>query len=493
MLKMASCDRQSAVFIGENAVYRMVYIGHEDSVLQVLREVDDINGIVATEICNDKELLATLPSESHKLVLKHKKIEFISYPHEWCASMLKDAALFHLELSQKMITKKFFLKDAHPWNILFEKGRPVFVDFTSIVAKDLLFCETYLDANQVREKDSDEVRLAWLFKEIFEKMYTPYFLQALCGYAFGQHSEVRKMIELTTLNASSSTITLRNCFPRIQRMRQIPRLIMRCFGLLRFQMQIKNITNRLIREKNITRFHVGIYALVNNLNVDIANTSYSNYYELKGEDNTWAYSESWNDKQKSVYDALNKPEIKSVLDVACNTGWFAILAEILGKRVVAFDIDEGCIEILYSKVKKNKLDILPLVLSFNNMTQDRYSIVDGKKVLINATQRLCSDSVIALGIIHHLALGLGLSFNKILDKLIALSRKQLVIEFVDLSDEMIQSEPSFFPAYYNDRSIGSDYNMQTLISLIELHGFDVSVKPSYPETRTILVCSRNAK
>ena len=256
-------------------------------------------------------------------------------------------------------------------------------------------------------------------------------------------------------------------------------------------MQIKNIINRLINEKNITIFYAEMHALVSNLKVEVFNSAYSNYYELKGENNAWVYSESWNDKQKSVYDSLNKPGIESVLDVACNTGWFAILANMLGKRVVAFDIDEGCIEVLYAKVKKDQLNILPLVLNFTEMTQDRFSIVDGKKVLINAAQRLCSDSVIALGIIHHLTLGLGLSFIEILDKLMPLCRKQLVIEFIDPSDEMIQSEASFFPAYFNDRSIISSYNMQTLTSLIETHGFEVSVRSSHPATRKILVCNMN--
>jgi SAM-dependent methyltransferase len=254
-------------------------------------------------------------------------------------------------------------------------------------------------------------------------------------------------------------------------------------------MQIKNIINRLISEKNITIFYAEMFALVSNLRVEIGNTAYSNYYELKGENSTWVYSESWNDKQKSVYSALNKPEIESVLDVACNTGWFAVMAEKLGKRVVAFDIDEGCIEILYAQVKKDQLDILPLVMNFTKMTQDRHSIVDSNIVLINATDRLRSDSLIALGIIHHLTLGAGLSFNEILDKLIPLCRKQLVIEFIDSDDEMIQSEPSFFPAYFNNRELLNGYDIKILIALIESRGFEVFCEKSHPSTRSILVCN----
>ena len=79
MLEIASCDRQSEVYLDEDAVYRVVHIGHEDSVSQVLKAVDAIDGIVATEICHDKELLATLASKKHKLVLKHKKHQSLDF------------------------------------------------------------------------------------------------------------------------------------------------------------------------------------------------------------------------------------------------------------------------------------------------------------------------------------------------------------------------------------------------------------------------------
>jgi hypothetical protein len=129
-------------------------------------------------------------------------------------------------------------------------------------------------------------------------------------------------------------------------------------------------------------------------------------------------------------------------------------------------------------------------MNFIQLTQDRYSIHDGNKVLTNAVERLRSDSVIALGIIHHLVLGLGLSFDDVLDSLIALSKKQLVIEFVDTNDAMICNEPEFFPAYFKNRDLISTYDMQTLIAKIESRGFVVEVRTSHPGTRKMLVCNR---
>jgi SAM-dependent methyltransferase len=301
---------------------------------------------------------------------------------------------------------------------------------------------------------------------------------------------VRRRIEDTTLNASTSTIGLRECMPKLRLGRTMIRKMLRLNKAKRDESQ----AFAALRDSSDTaRFYAAMRQHVQSLGVALGGSAYSAYYQQKGEDQDKVYSDVWNAKQKSVHDALNSPEIRSVLDVACNTGWFALMAEKLGKSVVAFDIDEGCIETLYSQVRCSRLNVLPLVMNFTQLTQDRYSIHDGNKVLINAKQRLRSDSVIALGIIHHLVLGLGLSFDEVLDSLVALCEKQLLIEFVAPDDAMIQDEPSFFPAYFKDRALISAYDMQTLIARIEARGFEISVRASHPETRKMLVCNKRAQ
>lgn len=487
MLKVASCDSQGAVYVDSDAVYRLVDRSHEESVLIILKSINtaDIEGVVQTEICSDGEVIDSINDAREALVLKHKKISYISYPHEWCASMLKDAALFHLELSERLFGHGLFLKDAHPWNILFEKGHPVFIDFTSIVSSDSLLAEEYLEANKLHRGEDTETRLACVHKEIFERMYLPYFIRPLSAYAFGQRSRVGKEIERTTLNSSTSIISMRACLPKVRlRISMFTQLL----GLLKSRVRVKKIIRQVIEKKDVPGFFREMKQCVTNIKVAVDNSAYSAYYRLKGEDNEQVYSEKWNAKQKAVYNALNIADVNSVLDVACNTGWYAIMAEKLGKRVVAFDIDEGCIENLYSQVKNDQLDILPLVLNFTELTQDRYSIYDGKKVLINASQRLRSDSVIALGIVHHLVLGLGMTFEKVLDRLIPLCEKQLVIEFVDTLDEKIVDEPTFFPAYNANRNLAENYDLDTFMICLNKYYSKVTIKDSYPGTRTILIC-----
>lgn len=486
--KMASCDSQGSVYIGENTVFRPVADAHAASVREVLTLVETgIDGVVETKVCVEADLPAELKGQG-ALTLQHRKIDFVSYSHEWCATMLQDAAAFHLTLSEQLLAKGLALKDAHPWNILFDRGHPIFVDFTSIVTEQGLFAEEYLEANQQFSDSSNNLRQAILVREIFARMFQPYFLNPLILYACGKRDQVRSRIENTTLNTATDTIRIRECFSFRLLSRSLIKNIVRLFI---YRKRESRAYSKLRDKSNLSAFYADMCSHVQGLPVEIGASDYSSYYKNKGEDQDWCFSENWNDKQKSVHHALNSSDITSVLDVACNTGWYALMAEKLGKRVVAFDIDESCIETLYRQVKHSRLNILPLVMNFTQLTRDRYSIHDGNKVLVNASKRLRSDAVIVLGLIHHLTLGLGMHFKDVLDSLIDLCRKRLVIEFVDPQDAMIQNEPSFFPAYFKNHEIMNKYDMQTMISEIERRGFTVQVLPSYPDTRKVLICDRD--
>src|SRR5262249_16699952 len=72
--------------------------------------------------------------DGYGMVLRHTPVPFVSYPNEWCLAMFKDAALTYLDLLKELLSRRLTLKDTHPWNLLFDRSRPVFVDITSITA-----------------------------------------------------------------------------------------------------------------------------------------------------------------------------------------------------------------------------------------------------------------------------------------------------------------------------------------------------------------------
>jgi hypothetical protein len=73
-----------------------------------------------------------LEFEGYDLVVRHRSIDHVSYPTEWCAPMFGDAASLYLDLLEALARRDLTLKDVHPWNLVFDGPAPLFVDLTSI-------------------------------------------------------------------------------------------------------------------------------------------------------------------------------------------------------------------------------------------------------------------------------------------------------------------------------------------------------------------------
>ena len=65
-------------------------------------------------------------------VLRHQTIPVVSYPYEWCFSMLQDVALLQIDLLLAALDEGMTLKDATPFNIQWIGTRPVFIDIGSV-------------------------------------------------------------------------------------------------------------------------------------------------------------------------------------------------------------------------------------------------------------------------------------------------------------------------------------------------------------------------
>ncbi len=67
---------------------------------------------------------------------EHERIWFPSYPHEWPAELLHAAGQLTQDLGRAALTEGFGLKDATPYNVLFQGGTPVFVDVLSFERRE---------------------------------------------------------------------------------------------------------------------------------------------------------------------------------------------------------------------------------------------------------------------------------------------------------------------------------------------------------------------
>jgi ribosomal protein L11 methylase PrmA len=139
-----------------------------------------------------------------------------------------------------------------------------------------------------------------------------------------------------------------------------------------------------------------------------------------------------------------------VWDLGANTGVFSRVASASGARVIAFDQDPYCVEANYLQSKQGGLDILPLVLNLSNPTpaigwenQERRSLL----------QRAGADTVLALALIHHLAISNNVPLPKLANFFAGICR-WLIIEFVPKEDPKVQlllaNREDIFSAYTLD-------------------------------------------
>jgi len=239
--------------------------------------------------------------------------------------------------------------------------------------------------------------------------------------------------------------------------------------------------------------------LLDDIDVTPVKSGYVSYYDAKGEKFDLSDQTCWHDKQKTVANIIDSEKPGTMLDIGANTGWFSILAAWRGIKVIATDVDESSIDALYLYSKQNHLQILPLLIPFNNMTRQifgmdcsdsEYSDRNFKAVPLYrpATERLKSDMVLCLGLLHHLVLGEGNKIGNIFEVLSDLTKKTLVMEYVDLDHELIVSEPSFFKCiieYTKDT-----YNIGIFIDHGKRYFTSVDVFASHPNTRKILVFNK---
>lgn len=488
---MVGFDTAGEVFVSGDRILRGIYPGDAEAVRDILGrcERDDLfkRGIVRTrELAENPH-----PELPYETVLEHERVPFVSYPHEWPALMLRDAALFHISLFEELGERGLTLKDWHPYNVLFNGVSPTFVDFTSIIPVEELGDQAHLS----RPPAAKGIARFWdtaavAVYENYRLMYEPYFGLPMAMMKDGRPAQARRRLYETALNSAATVISRREAFAGNFMGRLVYEL---ADWRLRFALLEKGPVKR--------RFFSLLKKMVAGAEVAPLGSAYSSYYEDKKEAFSTEPSPDWTGKQRSVREAIVESSPATVLDIGSNTGWFSILAARLGSSVVAVDLDEACIDSLYLTAKREELPILPLVVNLTAPAAARaaldfpgepsLSLIGGSEPLYPAPSgRLQCDMVMALALVHHLVLGQGLSFENVAAIFAGLSKKYLCAEYVELDDPMIVSDPPFFPAYNASPDSFEWYTLDNFIAALKAYFPTVEVRPSYPDTRVMLVAAK---
>jgi SAM-dependent methyltransferase len=403
-------DPESRVFYAGDEVYRALSPdGLEDfKALEASGLLDD-SRVVRTEVAQDTAALRGLLVHEPAGVLKHERIPFVSYPYEWTFSMLKDAALLQLDLLLAALEKDLVLKDSTPYNVQFKGSKPVFVDVGSF--------------ERLREGEP------WVGYRQFCMLYLyPLLLQAVKGVPF--QPWLRGSIDGIAPAEMRALMSFRDRFRR--------GLFTNVFLHARLEKRYADRTKEVAADVKRVGFKKELFVanvrkmrkLVERLSWDPPEGVWTAY----GERNTYTDDDARR-KDEFVREVARSRDWGLVWDIGCNNGRYSRIAAEGARNVISVDADDGPVELLYRDLRgEGDEKILTLTM---NLADPSPAL--GWRGLERKTmaERGKPDLVLALALIHHVAISANVPVREFLDWLASLGTA-LVIEFPTREDPMVQ-------------------------------------------------------
>lgn len=377
-------------------------------------------------------------SDDWHITLLPEQISFISYPYEWCFEQLKDAALLTLEIVKHAVDKGMILKDATPFNIQFYKGKPVFIDTLSFEEYDeskpwiayRQFCESFLFP----------LWLAHYHKINFQNI--------LSVYPEGIPVEIAAKL-FPAKSRLNPGVWLHVSLPRSIGKKNIS----------------SNASKRDFSKKKLLDVISHLESIISKLD-NHNKTTWSHYYS-----ETAGSAGYIPEKEKIFLDYIAQAKGSKMLDIGANEGYFSILSAEKGFDVIAIDSDEQSLNSLYTKTKTQRIpDILPLCVDIANPSP---AAGFANRERDSFASRVQPDIVLALALVHHLAIGKNISLFMLAEYLHQLA-PQLIIEFVPKEDEktqiLLRNKPDIYREYtiHNFESIFQKFF--TIVQKTEIKG-----------------------
>ena len=366
-------------------------------------------------------------------LLRHERIPFVSYPYEWPFSMLREAALLHLELLLAALEEDLTLKDASPYNVQWRGAQPVFIDVGSF------------------ERLSPGEPWAG-YRQFCSLMLYPLLLRALRDVPYAPW--LRGSIDGISPQQCRNLLSFRDRLRRgvFTHVTLHARLERRYTGPHR---DVKGELKKAGFRKEIVAANVrGLERLVRGLEWRGSSAAWGDY----GVTNTYAAQDAER-KAAFVRSAAQALRPSLVWDLGCNDGTYSRVAAAHADHVVAIDADEAVADRLYRELHTERnTKILPLAVDVADPSPGLGWRGAERKPL---DDRGAPDLTLCLALVHHLAITRNVPLAELLEWLRSLGGA-LVIEFVDRDDPMAQRLLARKP-----RGIHDDYRRETFEQLLE--------------------------
>ncbi len=448
-------DPAGFVYRRDGVIYRQIdpsfaddWQGYLDSGLYD-RLRDEVVVIAHTEV--DLDLAAAPPAYR---VIRPEPLELITYPYEWSFSQLQDAALLTLRAQSLAVAAGFTLRDASAYNVQFHRGRPLLIDSLSFERAEpdrpwapyRQFCEHFLAPLALMAKV--DVRLGGLLREHLEGIPLDLAARLLPGrtrLSFGLGPHIHLHARAQRRHADDNALA-----------------------------EPKPAASMSAQQR--ATLIESLHDTVAGLSWQPAGTAWADYADHTSYEDTATEA-----KVRAVREALVGVGGHRAWDLGANTGRYSRIAAEAGYRVVALDVDPAAVERGYRAIKADgRTDITPLL---GDITAPSPALGWANAERASLLERVDADVVLALALVHHLAIGANVPLPMIAS-LLARMAAHAIVEFVPKADPMVQR------LLASRRDVFPDYDIEGFVSAFEPHFETVTRTAIEGSHRTVFLLRR---
>lgn len=342
-------------------------------------------------------------------VLKPERLPFISLPYEWCFAQRQAAALLTLRVQELALAHGMTLKDASAYNVQFRGVRPVLIDTLSF--------ERYEEGKP------------WVaYRQFCQHFLAPLVLQARLDVRLG--ALLRQYLDGIPLDLASTLLSRRSWLN--------PALLMHIHlhaqSIARHaptdaQRGVAPARAAVVSKRGLEGVLASLRGAIEGLRWQ-AGTEWGAYEETHNYDAAGRAS-----KQGLVAEFVRAAAARSVIDLGANAGEYSRVARDAGATlVVAADGDAMAVERGFHRLRDAaEVGVHPLLVDLTNPAPAQGWAHAEWPAL---AQRGPFDAVLALALVHHLAIGNNVPLAGVAQMLIGLGR-QVIIEWVPKPDPQV--------------------------------------------------------
>lgn len=394
-------DPAGFVFTREGEIFRQVNRAHEEA-FRALAESGLYDALRADTllIAHERADVPAADPAAAYCVIRPEPLPFVSYPYEWSFSQWRDAALLTLEVQKRALAHGMTLKDASAYNVQFLRGRPLLVDTLSF--------------DRYREGEP------WLaYRQFCEHFLAPLAACALVDARLGR--SLVTQLDGMPLDLASALLPARSWFKA--------GLVMHLHLHARFQRGYAS-AQAPAAQTRISR--TGMLALIDSLERAITAISWrppaTAWTEYEAAEIAEAYRAR---KLAAVQACVAGRALRLVYDLGANLGSFSRAVAGGQGLVVSADADAIVVDANYRACRaEGRRDLLPLVVDLANPAPGVGWCNAERAPFL---QRARPDLVMALALVHHLAIGNNLPLPRIARMFRDLC-PEVIVEFVPPSD-----------------------------------------------------------